>query len=63
MDASASPLPRGPAVLQNVKWLHHDHVGYLFPAGGEIHLSAGEQTGRWSDLGSRIRSGGDSASV
>ncbi|MGH9598508.1 MAG: polysaccharide lyase family 8 super-sandwich domain-containing protein, partial [Terracidiphilus sp.] len=32
-------------------WAYHDHVGYIFAPGTKIHLSAGPQTGRWSDIG------------
>ena len=32
-------------------WVYHDHVGYIFAAKTKIDVSAGPQTGAWSDLG------------
>jgi chondroitin AC lyase len=33
-------------------WVHHANVGYVFkPAPSRIELTTGEQTGRWSDIG------------
>jgi chondroitin AC lyase len=33
-------------------WIHHDHVGYLFPGPHQdIHLSTSPQTGSWFDIG------------
>jgi chondroitin AC lyase len=32
-------------------WVYHDHVGYIFAAGTKIDVSAGPQTGAWSDFG------------
>ena len=32
-------------------WVYHDHVGYVFPRGARLSLSAGPQSGRWTDLG------------
>ena len=32
-------------------WIYHNHVGYIFAAKTKIDLSAGPQTGAWSDFG------------
>jgi chondroitin AC lyase len=32
-------------------WVEHDHVGYVFAPHTKIDLSAGPQTGAWSDIG------------
>jgi chondroitin AC lyase len=32
-------------------WVLHDHVGYIFAPGAKIEVSAGPQTGAWSDFG------------
>lgn len=43
-------LPQGNRELTDVKWVHHDRVGYIFPAPTTIHVSNQTQTGRWSDI-------------
>lgn len=43
-------LPNGNRLAENVKWVHQDNVGYLFPTSTEIHVSNQTETGRWSDL-------------
>jgi chondroitin AC lyase len=32
-------------------WVYHDQVGYVFPPHTRIDMSAGPQTGAWSDIG------------
>jgi chondroitin AC lyase len=32
-------------------WIYHDHVGYIFAPHTKVNLSAGPQTGAWSDFG------------
>ncbi len=32
-------------------WVYHNHVGYILAPDSNITLSAGPQTGRWSDIG------------
>ena len=43
-------LPNGNRLAENVKWVHQDNVGYLFPTSTTIHISNQTETGRWSDL-------------
>lgn len=33
-----------------LQWVHHDNVGYLFPAGGLLSLTNKSQTGTWKSL-------------
>jgi len=32
-------------------WVYHNHVGYIVAAKTKVSLSAGPQTGKWSDIG------------
>ncbi len=42
--------PRGKSDLENVKWVHHDRVGYILPEPATVNLSNRAQQGRWSDI-------------
>src|SRR5260370_31463319 len=35
----------------SIAWVYHNHVGYIFGPNARVSLSAGPQTGRWSDIG------------
>lgn len=35
---------------ENLSWVHHNKVGYLFPVGGKIASHNQKQTGAWSDI-------------
>jgi len=41
-------LDRGTHTLRGARWVHHDGVAYLLPAGGDVRVSNREQTGSWS---------------
>ena len=43
-------LPRGSHQLNNIKWVLHDRVGYVFPTATTIHVSNQAEQGRWSDI-------------
>ena len=43
-------LPNGNRIAENVKWVHQDKVGYIFPNSGSIYVSNQAETGRWSDI-------------
>lgn len=47
------PIPDGTHAYHSARtvWVYHNHVGYVFPPDSKIFLSAGPQTGRWSDIG------------
>ncbi len=36
-----------------LKWVYHDNIGYIFPNGGSITLKNASQTGNWSDIGTQ----------
>jgi chondroitin AC lyase len=50
---SAGPLATGRQAFDAAHrvWVYHDHVGYIFAPHTKIDLSAGPQTGAWSDIG------------
>lgn len=45
-----SELLEGDHAFEQVDWVLHDHIGYLFPAPASIRLSNQEKEGRWTDL-------------
>lgn len=49
-NGSPQTLPRGKRSLSNVKWVHHNQIGYLFPEPATVTLSNQTETGRWSDI-------------
>jgi chondroitin AC lyase len=46
----AEVVPQGNRDLPNVKWVHHDRVGYILPEPATVSLSNSAQQGRWSDI-------------
>jgi chondroitin AC lyase len=38
------------STFTDLSWAHHNRVGYLFPAGGEVTVQNMDQTGSWSDI-------------
>ena len=49
-DGKSKKLPQGSRDLENVKWVHHDKIGYIFPKPSTVHLSNRVEEGRWSDI-------------
>lgn len=49
----------GGTVLSNPKWVHHDNVGYVFPASADVNYRNTSQSGSWNE----INSGQSSATV
>jgi len=43
-------LGKGSRTLENIKWVFHDNVGYLFPSPTTVTVSNQNETGRWSDI-------------
>lgn len=43
-------VPHGSQAIENVKWVYHDKIGYIFPEPTTINLSNQTETGRWSDI-------------
>lgn len=40
----------GGKFVSGLTWVEHDKIGYIFPEGGNVTVTAKEQTGRWSDV-------------
>ena len=36
--------------FENLKWVHHDNVGYIIPAGGNVTLQGTPQSGTWKSI-------------
>jgi chondroitin AC lyase len=49
--AGRRQLADGEYRLDAVGWVHHDRVGYVFPAPGAAVVRIGTQQGRWTDIG------------
>ena len=49
-DGKQNVLEKGNRVSENVKWIHQDKIGYIFPEPSTINISNKTETGRWSDI-------------
>lgn len=49
-NGTVSTLPKGNRTVENIKWVFHDKVGYLFPESATVQVSNQSETGRWSDI-------------
>ena len=49
-NGTVSTLPKGSRTAENVKWIFHDKVGYVFPQSATVQVSNQSETGRWSDI-------------
>jgi len=49
-DDNVAVLTEGDRQLKNVKWVHQDKVGYLFPQPVSVNVLNQTQQGRWSDI-------------
>lgn len=54
LSVSPSPLDEGTRVVSDVRWVHHDQVGYAFLEPREVYLQNGPQTGNWHDINRRF---------
>tara|TARA_R110002050_G_scaffold72581_5_gene156285 strand:- start:476 stop:2659 length:2184 start_codon:yes stop_codon:yes gene_type:complete len=43
-------LPEGNHKIDQLKYLYHGNIGYIFPNEGSVHVSNKTETGRWSDI-------------
>ena len=43
-------VPTGSRTLEQVKWVHQDRTGYIFPEPTTVSVSNQTETGRWSDI-------------
>ena len=46
-------LSEGTHLLKGTKWIHHDHVAYLFPENQNVCLSNQPETGYWTNISSQ----------
>ncbi|GEO20053.1 polysaccharide lyase family 8 super-sandwich domain-containing protein [Cyclobacterium qasimii] len=46
----ATKLPQGEHNINQLKWLYHGNIGYIFPNDVTVHVSNKTETGRWSDI-------------
>ena len=49
-DGEVKKLPRGSHELSEVKFVHQDKIGYIFPIPTTVQVSNQEEKGRWSDI-------------
>ncbi len=49
-NGTRQAVPKGSRTLQNVKWVHHDKIGYIFPEPATINLSNQTETGTWAAI-------------
>jgi chondroitin AC lyase len=49
-DGKQQLLSKGDRALQNVKWIHHDRVGYIFPQATTVNLLNDVKTGNWAQI-------------
>jgi chondroitin AC lyase len=49
-NGTRQEVPKGSRTLQNVKWVHHDKIGYLFPEPATVTLSNQTETGTWAAI-------------
>lgn len=42
-----SILPSGSRILENLRWVHHDGIGYFFPKPSAVHIENEPRTGSW----------------
>lgn len=47
-------IPSGKYDLEQVNWVHHYGVGYLFPEPATVNLSNRAEQGRWSDISAAL---------
>jgi chondroitin AC lyase len=48
-DNASETFPDGEA-LQNIEWVHHGGIGYLFPKEVQVALATGTRTGTWTRI-------------
>jgi chondroitin AC lyase len=49
-NGSGEVLTGGDRELDDVEWVHHDKVGYVFPEATSVNVSNQVREGRWSDI-------------
>lgn len=49
-DGSTQVFSGNSATANNIQWVHHRNVGYIFPSGGNVTVQSQQQSGRWRDI-------------
>jgi chondroitin AC lyase len=49
-EGTPQKVTQGNRTLQQVKWVHHDKVGYIFPEPATVNLSNQTETGSWAAI-------------
>lgn len=49
-EGSQQIVSKGNRVIQKVKWVHHDKIGYVFPQPATVSLSNQTETGTWAAI-------------
>lgn len=49
-NGDVSVLENGNRQLDDIKWVHQDRIGYIFPQPTTVNISNQAETGRWSDI-------------
>jgi hyaluronate lyase len=53
VDGLVQPAATGTTSHSGITWVHEGAVGYVFPGAADVQLKRANQSGRWSDIGSR----------
>ncbi|HEX2951142.1 MAG TPA: polysaccharide lyase 8 family protein [Armatimonadota bacterium] len=48
---TAQTIVSGNRVVENLRWVHHDGIGYLFPTPCTAHVDNAAQSGSWRKIG------------
>lgn len=50
MQGDLNLLEQGSHTINNVDWVYHDRIGYVFPEPASLHLDNEERSGSWWDI-------------
>ncbi len=53
-DGRTDILSQGKRDMKNVKWVHHDRVGYILVEPSTVNISNRAEQGRWSDISASL---------
>lgn len=49
-DGKTGAILTGSMTAENISWVHHDNVGYIFPIPADITVQEKNQTGTWKEV-------------
>ncbi len=55
-DGASSEGPPGEHLLNGPRWVHHDGIGYVFPAATDVVLKNDAQSGSWKSINNQYAS-------